>query len=87
MLQITICVGSSCSVHGSDDLAASLEQLIEREDLADRIELIGAFCMEQCSTGISIKVGDRQYREIHPEDAETFFSEAILPCVSGEEEK
>ena len=64
MLKITICVGSSCSVRGSEELAASLEKLIEREKLSDRVELVGAFCMDVCSTGVSIKVGDRQYREI-----------------------
>ena len=82
MLKITICVGSSCSVRGSEELAASLEKLIEREKLSDRVELVGAFCMDVCSTGVSIKVGDRQYREIHPEDAEAFFYNEVWPAVS-----
>jgi NADH:ubiquinone oxidoreductase subunit E len=82
MLKITICVGSSCSVRGSEELAAALEKLIEREKLSDRVELVGAFCMDVCSTGVSIKVGDRQYREIHPEDAEAFFYKEVWPVVS-----
>jgi len=85
MLRITICVGSSCSVRGSDDIAALIEQFIERENLTDQIELVGAFCMDQCSTGVSLKVGERQYRELRPQDAETFFYEEVLPCLRGEE--
>ena len=85
MLKITICVGSSCSVRGSDAIAARIEQLIVRERLSDQVELVGAFCMDQCSNGVSLKVGDRQYREIHPQDAETFFYQEVLPCLRGEE--
>ena len=85
MLRITICVGSSCSVRGSDDMAAVIEQLIERENLADQVELVGAFCMDQCSNGVSLKVGERQYRELQPQDAETFFYDEVLPCLQGKE--
>lgn len=85
MVKITICVGSSCSARGSDELAAALEQLIEKEHLAGQVELVGAFCMEQCSHGVSIRVGDKQYREIHPQDAEQFFYQEVLPRLRGEE--
>lgn len=84
MLKVTLCVGSSCVVRGSDELAAALERIIERERLSDQVELVGAFCMEMCSTGVSVKVGDKQYREIHPEDAEVFFYNEIWPRVANE---
>jgi hypothetical protein len=32
-------------------------------------------------------VGDRQYREIRPENAESFFSSEILPLIAAEESK
>ena len=81
VLKITICVGSSCSVRGSDELAAKLEECIERENASDRVELVGSFCMGECSRGVSIKVGDTQYREIKPDHAETFFHDAVLPHI------
>ncbi len=83
MVTVTICVGSSCSVRGSDELASTLEKLIEIEGLNNQVELVGAFCMELCSMGVSIRVNERQYREIHPEDAEQFFYEEIVPLVRG----
>lgn len=84
MLKLTICVGSSCSVHGADDLAEALEALIARENLHGRLELVGAFCMEQCSSGVSLRVGDTQYREIRPKDVEDFFYTEVYPRLSDE---
>ena len=84
MLTVTVCVGSSCSVRGSDELAAELERLIEKEKLTNKIELVGAFCMEMCSMGVSVKVNDRAYKEVHPEDAEKFFYTEIMPLVKSE---
>lgn len=85
MLTVTICVGSSCSVRGSDEFAAALEREIERRGLEDCIRLVGAFCMEQCSKGISVKVEDQQYREIHFLGAEAFFEREILPRLDRKE--
>jgi len=84
VLRITICVGSSCSVRGSEDLAESLERLIEQEDAAARVEVVGSFCMGECSRGISVKVGETLYREVMPPHAEQFFRDAVLPQLESE---
>ena len=81
MLTIVICVGSSCHVHGSDEVAGIFEQLIEKEQVGDCVELIGAFCMDACSMGVSVRVGDQVFRGVRPETAETFFCDQILPQV------
>lgn len=81
MLTITICVGSSCSVRGADELAAELEKLIAQENLSAQVVLVGAFCMENCSKGVSVRVGDRQYRELHPQDASVFFYREVIPAL------
>lgn len=78
MLVITLCVGSSCSVRGSDELASELQRCIEEEGVEDRVEIVGAFCMDTCSHGISVRVGERQFSGIHPEDAEAFFYDVIM---------
>lgn len=78
ILRVIICVGSSCHVHGADEVAATLEQLLAQEGLGERVELVGAFCMDRCSTGVSVRVGEKVF-SVHPEEAETFFREQILP--------
>lgn len=84
MLTVTVCVGSSCSVRGSDELAAEFERLIEKEKLTNKIELVGAFCMEACSMGVSVRVNNQTFREIRPEDAEKFFYGEIMPLMESE---
>lgn len=84
MIQITICVGSSCSVRGSEELAQALEELIAREGLSECVELVGSFCMGECSRGVSVRVGSRQYREILPQNAEAFFMHEVLPLAKTE---
>ncbi len=81
MLVITICVGSSCSIRGSEELAQALQQCIVTEKLEGRVELVGAFCMKACSKGVSIKVGERAFSGIRPEDARDFFYKEIIPYV------
>ncbi|SEM18742.1 hypothetical protein SAMN04489760_10650 [Syntrophus gentianae] len=86
MLLVTICVGSSCSIRGSDELASEIQRFIEKENLADSIEIVGAFCMDACSKGVSIRVGERQFSGILPEDAESFFYREIMSCIDGQAE-
>ena len=81
MLTIVICVGSSCHVRGSDDLAENLEGLIAKHGLQEQVELVGAFCMDQCSMGVSVRVEESQFSGLRPEEAETFFMNEVLPRI------
>lgn len=78
MLLITICVGSSCSLRGSDELASELFRLIKKEKLEGLVDIVGAFCMDACSKGVSVRVGDREFSGIRPQQAEEFFYKEIL---------
>jgi NADH:ubiquinone oxidoreductase subunit E len=82
MLIITICVGSSCSIRGSDELASEIQRLIEKENLEGLVDIVGAFCMDTCSKGVSVRVGDQAFSGIRPEDAETFFYKEIMGKVN-----
>ena len=42
MLIVTICVGSSCSIRGSDELASEIQRLIEKENLQGLVDIVGA---------------------------------------------
>ncbi|HOP41810.1 MAG TPA: (2Fe-2S) ferredoxin domain-containing protein [Syntrophales bacterium] len=83
MLLITICVGSSCSLRGSDELASELFNLIKKEKLEGLVDIVGAFCMDSCSKGVSVRVGDHEFSGILPEDAESFFYKEIMSQVEN----
>lgn len=85
MFVITICVGSSCSIRGSDDVAAEFERLIEKEKLEGLVDIVGAFCMDTCSKGVSVRIGDKAYSGIKPVDVEDLFYREILPNVNSQE--
>jgi (2Fe-2S) ferredoxin len=63
-------------------VAETFERLIEQENLSDRVELTGAFCMEHCSMGVSVRMGDVVYSEVYPEDAESFFYNEVVPRLN-----
>jgi NADH:ubiquinone oxidoreductase subunit E len=78
MVTVVVCVGSSCYVRGSETMAETFERLIRERGLNGRVELTGAFCMEQCSMGVSVRVGDRVFRCVDGTKAETFFDQQVM---------
>ena len=83
MLLITICVGSSCSLRGSDELASELFRLIEKEKLEGLVDIVGAFCMDACSKGVSVRVGDAEFSGIRPAQAHDFFYKEVMSRVDN----
>jgi NADH:ubiquinone oxidoreductase subunit E len=79
MLTVVVCVGSSCYVRGSEKLAETFERLMRERGLNGRVELTGAFCMEHCSMGVSVRVGDKVFRCVDAAAAETFFEQQVVP--------
>ena len=44
MLEITVCIGSSCHIKGSRQAVEQLRYLISENKLGDKVELGGTFC-------------------------------------------
>ena len=76
-MKVTICIGSSCHLKGSRQVIDSLQTLVAENNLADKVELCGAFCMKNCVNGVSVKIGDEIY-SVKPETVEEFFNNEIL---------
>jgi NADH:ubiquinone oxidoreductase subunit E len=83
LLTITVCVGSSCYVRGSERLAEAMGGLVKERGLNACVELTGAFCMDQCSLGVSVRVNDRTYRCVDPDSVVTFFENEVMPCLQA----
>ncbi|MDF2538711.1 MAG: hypothetical protein K0S76_1732 [Herbinix sp.] len=78
MMEVNVCVGTSCHLNGSYNVVQILQQLIEENMLHDKIELKALFCMKQCNKkGVSVSVCGESYR-IEPEGVKTFFDNTIL---------
>ena len=77
---IQICVGSSCHLKGSKAVVSELQQLIADNNLKDKIELAGTFCMGRCQEGVCVTVDDKFY-SVSPEKTKDFFVNDVMPKV------
>ena len=80
MLKITVCIGSSCHIKGSRQVVEQLQYLISSENLGDKVELGGTFCMGRCQQGVCVTVNDNVY-SVTPETVEEFFRKEIAAKV------
>jgi NADH:ubiquinone oxidoreductase subunit E len=83
MLTIYLCLGSSCFVRGSDQVAKALQTAITRHNLQEQVDIVGTFCLEHCSMGVTLKVDESIFEEVYPETVDTFFEQEILPRLEG----
>ena len=80
MLKIVVCIGSSCHIKGSRMVVEQLQALIAENDLAEKVELGGTFCMGKCQQGVCVSVND-SFHSVTPENVGEFFAKEVLAKV------
>ena len=76
-MKVTVCIGSSCHIKGSRQVVEQLQQLIGENNLKDKVELGGTFCMGECQNGVCVTVDD-VFFSVAPETTDEFFKNEIL---------
>ena len=76
---ITLCSGSACHATGSRDVAASLEEEIEKQGLSAEVDIRRTGCHGFCERGPIIVIHPEEicYFQIQPEDVPEIISETI----------
>lgn len=82
MVQVKVCVGSSCHIRGGAKTLKVFKSLIESQDLFDRVELGADLCLDGCIKAPNVVVDGTIYGGITPDKAETFFRDYILAKVN-----
>ena len=59
-LEISVCVGTSCFIRGSQKLLHNIIGYIDDNNLQDRVDVKAAFCFEKCDKGPTVKIGGRE---------------------------
>ncbi len=90
MIFVSICVGSSCHLKGSEQLVELFGNKIKEEKLDDDIVLSGSFCLGKCNrVGVTISVGDGEKEDIipgvTPEGFNSFWKDVIIPKLKESE--
>ncbi|MGN1423702.1 MAG: (2Fe-2S) ferredoxin domain-containing protein [Oscillospiraceae bacterium] len=76
-MKVTVCIGSSCHLKGSRQIVEGLQRLIAENDLKEKVELGGTFCMGNCQNGVCVTVDGNNF-SVSPDTVEDFFKTEIL---------
>jgi NADH:ubiquinone oxidoreductase subunit E len=79
-MKVTVCIGSSCHIKGSRQVVEQLQYLIAENNLGDKVELGGTFCMGKCQQGVCVTV-DEEFFSVTPETTTEFFNQNIKAKV------
>ena len=79
-MKVTVCIGSSCHIKGSRQVVEQLQNLISENNLDDKVDLSGMFCMGECQKGVCVTV-DGAFHSVTPETVEEFFEQNIKAKV------
>ncbi len=79
-MKITVCIGSSCHIKGSRQVVEELQYLIKENNIGDKVELGGTFCMGKCQQGVCVTV-DEAFHSVSPETVKDFFEKEVLAKV------
>lgn len=79
-MKVTVCIGSSCHIKGSRKVVEQLQKLIDENNLGEKVELSGTFCLGRCQEGVCTTI-DGDFYSVSPETVETFFNENIKAKV------
>ena len=75
-MKITVCIGSSCHIKGSRQVVEQLQTLIAKNELSDKVELGGTFCMGECQQGVCVTV-DEEFFSVTPDTVNEFFEKNV----------
>ena len=64
-VQVSVCVGTSCFLRGSQTLLKRLADYVESRDMDDTVEIQATFCFEHCDRGPTVRVDQRGDRALH----------------------
>lgn len=76
-MKITVCVGSSCHIKGSRQVVERLQHLISANNISDKVELVGTFCIGQCQQGVCVTV-DGNFYSVTPDTVDDFFEKEVV---------
>lgn len=78
-IHILTCCGTGCTSSGSLKIRAKLEELISRDNMEEKVEMIKTGCFGLCAEGpiMVVQPHNIMYTNVQPEDMEEIWSEHI----------
>ena len=79
-MKVTVCIGSACHIKGSRQVVEELQRLIAANNLGDKVELSGTFCMGRCQEGVCVTADD-EFFSVSPDNVDEFFEKNVLARI------
>ena len=80
-MKVTVCIGSSCHIKGSRQVVEQLQSLIAENNLGDKVELSGTFCIGKCEQGVCVTVDD-DFFSVSRDEVKEFFDKNVLGALA-----
>lgn len=80
-MNIFVCVGSSCHLSGSAKIVELMKNAVERNNLNDKVNLSGAFCLGKCTEGVSVKFDDEIVCGVSEDNFDETFQKYVLDKI------
>lgn len=87
MVEVKVCVGSSCHMKGSYQVIKTFQELIKQNELEDFVTLKASFCLGCCLNGIATMVDEKPVTNVGFSNAEQVFYEEIYNKARGLKEQ
>ena len=78
MMEVLVCIGSSCHLKGSYEIIQAFKQCVKERGLEDRVDLSASFCLGHCTHGVTIKVGGEIVTGVSAENAGEVFEREVV---------
>lgn len=85
MIELYVCMGSACYLKGSTDIIEILKEELQKNNLLGIIHMRGSFCLGPCNQGVVIKVGNRFFKNVSPQNIKSLFENEIMPFIKNDE--
>ena len=86
MLKVLVCIGSSCHIKGSYEIANAFEKAVSDYNIGDKVSVAGSFCIGKCNReGVTVQINDEVFVGLTIHKFDDFFKEHILKVLNIEE--
>ncbi len=81
MVKLEVCIGTACHLKGSREVIETFQELIMKNNLKDKVDMAGKFCLGKCeANGVAVALNG-EYFNLLPADTAKFFDEKVLPLA------
>jgi NADH:ubiquinone oxidoreductase subunit E len=77
LTDITVCLGSSCYSRGNREILEIIKNYLKEHQLSNEVFFHGVLCTGHCENGPIIKINDRIFTYVTPENIDDILSENL----------